>query len=87
MIIQPVMARDLEQAAFRYLIIFIAGTDPIDLGLVTNFRRPTGNVSGTPVFLGCADSPWRPFALCNRGPNLLALWSAPLIVDSFRRRF
>jgi hypothetical protein len=20
-----------------------------------------------------ADSPWRPFALCNRGPNLLAL--------------
>jgi putative tryptophan/tyrosine transport system substrate-binding protein len=27
-------------------IVFIAGTDPIDLGLVTNFRRPTGNVTG-----------------------------------------
>jgi putative tryptophan/tyrosine transport system substrate-binding protein len=31
-------------------ILFIAGTDPIDLGLVTNFRRPTGNVTGLNVF-------------------------------------
>ena len=31
-------------------IVFIAGTDPIDLGLVTNFRRPTGNVTGLNVF-------------------------------------
>jgi putative ABC transport system substrate-binding protein len=28
----------------------MAGTDPIDLGLVTNFRRPTGNVTGLNVF-------------------------------------
>jgi ABC-type uncharacterized transport system substrate-binding protein len=31
-------------------IIFMAGTDPIDLGLVTNFRRPTGNVTGLNIF-------------------------------------
>jgi putative tryptophan/tyrosine transport system substrate-binding protein len=31
-------------------IVFMAGTDPIDLGLVTNFRRPTGNVTGLNVF-------------------------------------
>jgi putative ABC transport system substrate-binding protein len=31
-------------------IVFIAGTDPIDLGLVTNFRRPTANVTGLNVF-------------------------------------
>jgi putative tryptophan/tyrosine transport system substrate-binding protein len=31
-------------------IVFIAGTDPIDLGLVTNFRRPTGNLTGLNVF-------------------------------------
>src|SRR6476660_8237357 len=30
--------------------VFMAGTDPIDLGLVTNFRRPTGNVTGLNVF-------------------------------------
>jgi hypothetical protein len=26
-------------------------------------------------WLAAADSPWRPFALCNRGPNLLALFA------------
>jgi putative tryptophan/tyrosine transport system substrate-binding protein len=31
-------------------IVFMAGTDPIDLGLVTNFRRPTANVTGLNVF-------------------------------------
>jgi putative tryptophan/tyrosine transport system substrate-binding protein len=31
-------------------IVFTAGTDPIDLGLVTNFRRPTGNVTGFNIF-------------------------------------
>ena len=31
-------------------IIFSAGTDPIDLGLVTNFRRPTGNLTGINMF-------------------------------------
>ena len=30
--------------------VFSVGTDPIDLGLVTNFRRPTGNVTGLNVF-------------------------------------
>ena len=31
-------------------IVFTAGTDPIDLGLVTNFRRPTANVTGFNIF-------------------------------------
>jgi putative ABC transport system substrate-binding protein len=31
-------------------IVFMAGSDPIDLGLVTNFRRPTANVTGLNVF-------------------------------------
>jgi hypothetical protein len=28
----------------------MAGTDPIDLGPVTNFPRPTGNVTGLNIF-------------------------------------
>jgi ABC-type uncharacterized transport system substrate-binding protein len=34
-------------------IVFMAGTDPIDLGLVTNFRRPTANVIGLTSLLRC----------------------------------
>jgi putative tryptophan/tyrosine transport system substrate-binding protein len=31
-------------------IVFVVGTDPIDLGLVTNFRRPTSNLTGLNTF-------------------------------------
>src|SRR6516225_8910362 len=31
-------------------IVFTVGTDPIDLGLVTNFRRPTSNLTGVNIF-------------------------------------
>jgi len=31
-------------------IIFQVGTDPIDLGLVTSFRRPTSNLTGINIF-------------------------------------
>jgi putative ABC transport system substrate-binding protein len=31
-------------------IIFAVGTDPIDLGLVTSFRRPTSNLTGINIF-------------------------------------
>src|SRR5262245_45518497 len=33
-------------------IVFAVGTDPIDLGLVTNFRRPTSNLTGISTFSG-----------------------------------
>ena len=46
----PPAALAAKAATTTIPIIFMAGTDPIDLGLVTNFRRPTGNLTGLNVF-------------------------------------
>jgi putative tryptophan/tyrosine transport system substrate-binding protein len=46
----PPAALAAKAATSSIPIVFMAGTDPIDLGLVTNFRRPTGNITGLNVF-------------------------------------
>ncbi len=33
-------------------IVFMVGTDPVQLGLVSNLSRPTGNVTGVTFFTG-----------------------------------
>jgi putative ABC transport system substrate-binding protein len=46
----PPAAVAAKQATATIPIIFVVGTDPIDLGLVTNFRRPSGNLTGISSF-------------------------------------
>jgi putative tryptophan/tyrosine transport system substrate-binding protein len=46
----PPAALSAKAATTTIPIVFMAGTDPIDLGLVTNFRRPTDNVTGFNLF-------------------------------------
>jgi putative ABC transport system substrate-binding protein len=46
----PPAAVTAKAATTTIPIIFQVGTDPIDLGLVTSFRRPTSNLTGVNIF-------------------------------------
>lgn len=39
-----------KEATATVPVVFSVGTDPIDLGLVTSFRRPTSNLTGINIF-------------------------------------
>jgi putative ABC transport system substrate-binding protein len=47
----PPAAAAAKEATAKIPIIFSVGTDPIDLGLVTSFRRPTSNLTGINIFV------------------------------------
>ena len=47
----PPAAAAAKAATTSIPIIFIVGSDPIDLGLVTSFRRPTSNLTGVNIFV------------------------------------
>src|SRR5262245_22207906 len=47
----PPAAAAAKEATAKITIIFVVGTDPIDLGLVTSFRRPTSNLTGINIFV------------------------------------
>jgi putative ABC transport system substrate-binding protein len=47
----PPAAAAAKEATAKIPIIFVVGTDPIDLGLVTSFRRPTSNLTGINIFV------------------------------------
>ena len=48
----PPAAAAAKKATAKIPIIFVVGTDPIDLGLlVTSFRRPTSNLTGINIFV------------------------------------
>jgi len=46
----PAATAAAKAATTTIPIIFAVGTDPIDLGLVTSFRRPTSNLTGINIF-------------------------------------
>src|SRR5215471_18163826 len=46
----PPAAAAAKAATTTIPIIFSVGSDPIDLGLVTSFRRPTSNLTGINIF-------------------------------------
>jgi len=47
----PPAAAAAKEATAKIPIIFVVGSDPIDLGLVTSFRRPTSNLTGINIFV------------------------------------